>query len=260
MRTALLLLLLLPFGASAQLMGIESYNSDAEIYRQNRVRKCVGKHIGYREGKPDLEYLDSIETFDTLGNILSEQEYWDADTTEGWMTTYVYDKNHRIIEETTWWYDSDDWDRSTYKYHKNGRLKGICEYTKKRFGKKYDLDDCFKVHYRNGKLLGMTNGSGDTTASFTYRGELAYRFDKQNVMTTEYLNGIAQKGYYDGQVTVYERDSTGRLMGWQTFNDEWRLISKSSRRFENGLLIEIIDRLADDEIHSRTEYRYEYFD
>ncbi len=234
------------------------YHWNPELYKAKKIYKCHVINKRYEQGKLDSEYLELIETYDTLGRITTEKEYYDADTTVGWHINYKYDSLSRIIETEYFWNDEKEWDKTNYSYNSKGKLSKYCEFTKQSKKSSYSLNNCFEIHWVKNKIEYITNSNNDTTAYFKRKGKKAYRYTKLGSIDTEYANGFMVMRKYPDNTYYYERNKQGQIVKTTVFNKEDIKIGETIFEYKKGLLITVTSYDQNSTITYQEVYNYFY--
>ncbi len=254
----LISLFLSVFSFSQERNFFDYYHWNPELFKANKIYKCHIINKRYKLGKLDSEHLEIIETYDTLGRITTETEYFEADTTFGWYINYKYDSLSRIIETEYFWNDEKNWDKTNYSYNSKGKLSNYCEYNKPNKKSSYSLNNCFKIHWVKNKVGCVTNSNNDTTAYFKHKGKKAYRYTMQNSIDTEYVNGFMVMRKYPDNTYHYARNKQGQIVKTTAFNNEDIKIGETIFEYKKGLLMTVTGYDQNSTITYQEVYNYFY--
>lgn len=233
------------------------YHWNPELYRNNKIEKCLVTNRDFNDGEFVSEYLEIIELYDTLGRIAVEKEFYDSDTTDGWHIYYNYSSEDRLSETEYYWLDSKDWEKTEYHYDSDGMLNKYCELRKPDRESVYELQDCFKVHRLKNRIVCVTNSDNDTINYFKKKGRKTFRYTKLDSIDTEYIKGHFIMRKYPDKTYFYKRNKAGRIIKTTVFDNKNIKIGETIFEYENGLLLKVIS--YDENMKLKYQEIYNYY-
>ena len=234
-------------------------NSFHEIYKNAKVKSIKVYTKDYYKGFLVDDYLEIVQKLDTEGNIIEEREYFDADTTDGWIVKYKYNDQHQTIKTDWTWLEDNEQEVSEYEYNLKGQLIRTCDYTRASGELRFKLDSCVTLRYKNNKLKEVY--SKDRRLYYYKEVDgIVHEYSDSDELETKYENGEIIFMKVDSTSYYYKNNNIGQTLETIERDAQGNMTSKTVFEYTNGLLKKVTSKDNLGRYIYREEYVYEFFD
>ena len=234
-------------------------NSYHEIYRNLKVKALKVFTKEFDHGKLTDQYLELIQNFDQNGNIISEREFYDSDSTDGWYITYKYNENHQTIKTDWTWLEDNEQELTEYEYNSKGKLIKSCDYLKEPNETTFKLVNCDRYVYNQDMLEKVYSSDDVVVKSYEKKDGIIFGYSENKTLESKYENGELIYYKQDSTIIKFERNKIGQLLKSTEFDDEGKIIDTTDFEYSNGLLIGVTSKDCFGNLIYKDEYIYEYF-
>lgn len=213
-------------------------NAASELLKTQKIVCCQTFVTPFENGIASTKYLQRIEQFNPLGQLVSSIDFESDNDTSDYMLVH-YDALNRVSSIDWDWYDENPKDNIVYTYNALGQIISECEFIKQDDGSK--TSTCQYFHYENDKLSKITDAHKATILYYKHIGNRSYRYNKDHQLTSCYSNGFQDYLTHGSSKLSYTRDSVGNNRFTIHLNTKLNTFSKTIVFYENGLAIKSIE-------------------
>jgi len=233
-------------------------NSFHEIFKANKVKKRTITTEKFEKGKTTIKYVENIQSFDTIGNLIKEREFYNADTTTGCISNFFYNSSQKLIKVEILWLDTKEWSLDKYQYNQDGKLILSCDYSKNYQSDEYVLDNCIKINYFQDNFNAVMTSKNDTINYFSKKGSKVYEYSVTGELECIWKNNRLICRLMDDNC-YYKYNRLGQVEKAIIKDKDGELIRKVDFIYSNNLREKIIVYDKDKNITSVDIYEYDYY-
>ena len=260
LTSLLIILLSVPLFTNGQIKNFYDLdNSFHEIYKNAKVKSIMVYSKEYYKGFLVDDYLEIVQKLDTEGNIIEEREYFDADTTDGWIVKYKYNDQHQTVKTDWTWLEDNEQEVSEYEYNAKGQLIRNCDYTRASGELRFTLDSCMTFQYKNNKLIEVYSKNKRINYYKEVDG-IVHEYSDSGELESKYEKGEIIYLKVDSTSYEYKNNSVGQILESIEKDAQGNMLSKTVFEYTNGLLKKVTSRDNLGKYIFREEYVYEFFD